>query len=669
MLEYTDIIINDKFVKIKKGLTIIQACEEIGIQLPRFCYHEQLSIAGNCRMCLVEIDKSLKPIASCAITIDKGMKIYTNTALVKKAREGIMEFLLINHPLDCPICDQGGECDLQDQAMLFGNDRGRFYELKRTVSELDLGLFIKTVMTRCIHCTRCIRFLTELGGLNQLGTTGRGVKTEIGNYIEKNILSEVSGNIIDLCPVGALTSKPYAFTARPWELTKIETIDILDSMGSNIIYSLYGNKIMRILPLIHLGINEEWIDDKTRFSYDGFIIQRIIIPLYKNTNNSNFNKVSWNYILKILSRLLIDKVGIIINNDVSLETSYLLNLYNNNIKNINFYIENSIIKRDIDFRYSYLFNITYSGISNNDIFCIIGCNLKKELPLLLIKLRKEKRKKDIPIIVFASIENYYLNEFNIGYKTNNLIKFLEGKHYICSVFKKKKRPIVFLGSSILANININGYLYLFSKLKNLVNKFFNGLCCIEQGAGNNNLYEFVLNTTNKKINNNLYLNLNNYKIIFNKINKNNNIFLGSHGIENLYNYNIILPVTTNIEKNGLYINGEGRVQEMKLVQISNNNSKEDWRILLEIYDILFDNKNNNNLNNLMYLREKINNICYLNLNIVGYSNFYKIINKKYKINNLEILPYILNLYDNKVITKYSRLLVKYRQNIIKNNYN
>jgi NADH-quinone oxidoreductase subunit G len=669
MLEYTDIIINDKFVKIKKGLTIIQACEEIGIQLPRFCYHEQLSIAGNCRMCLVEIDKSLKPIASCAITIDKGMKIYTNTALVKKAREGIMEFLLINHPLDCPICDQGGECDLQDQAMLFGNDRGRFYELKRTVSELDLGLFIKTVMTRCIHCTRCIRFLTELGGLNQLGTTGRGVKTEIGNYIEKNILSEVSGNIIDLCPVGALTSKPYAFTARPWELTKIETIDILDSMGSNIIYSLYGNKIMRILPLIHLGINEEWIDDKTRFSYDGFIIQRIIIPLYKNTNNSNFNKVSWNYILKILSRLLIDKVGIIINNDVSLETSYLLNLYNNNIKNINFYIENSIIKRDIDFRYSYLFNITYSGISNNDIFCIIGCNLKKELPLLLIKLRKEKRKKDIPIIVFASIENYYLNEFNIGYKTNNLIKFLEGKHYICSVFKKKKRPIVFLGSSILANININGYLYLFSKLKNLVNKFFNGLCCIEQGAGNNNLYEFGLNTTNKKINNNLYLNLNNYKIIFNKINKNNNIFLGSHGIENLYNYNIILPVTTNIEKNGLYINGEGRVQEMKLVQISNNNSKEDWRILLEIYDILFDNKNNNNLNNLMYLREKINNICYLNLNIVGYSSFYKIINKKYKINNLEILPYILNLYDNKVITKYSRLLVKYRQNIIKNNYN
>ena len=344
MLEYTDIIVNDKAITVKKGLTIIQACEEIGIQLPRFCYHEQLSIAGNCRMCLVEIDKSLKPIASCAITIDKGMKIYTNTSLVKKAREGIMEFLLINHPLDCPICDQGGECDLQDQAMLFGNDRGRFYEVKRAVSELNLGIFIKTVMTRCIHCTRCVRFLSELGGVNQLGTTGRGVKTEIGNYIEKNILSEVSGNIIDLCPVGALTSKPYAFTARSWELTKIETIDILDSMGSNIIYSLYGNKIMRILPLVHLGINDEWIDDKTRFSYDGFVIQRIIVPLFKNNKNI-FNKVSWNFILKILSNILINKLGILINNDISLETSYILKLYNFNIKNINFYIENSLIKR------------------------------------------------------------------------------------------------------------------------------------------------------------------------------------------------------------------------------------------------------------------------------------------------------------------------------------
>jgi NADH dehydrogenase/NADH:ubiquinone oxidoreductase subunit G len=215
-----EIVINDKKVIVQKGLTILQACEENGIQVPRFCYHEQLSIAGNCRMCLIELDKSVKPIASCAIACENGMKIFTNTILVKKAREGVMEFLLINHPLDCPICDQGGECDLQDQAMLFGNDRGRFYENKRSVSDLDLGPFVKTVMTRCIHCTRCIRFLTELGGSFVMGTTGRGVKTEVGTYISTFLDSEISGNIIDLCPVGALTSKPYAFTARPWELTK-----------------------------------------------------------------------------------------------------------------------------------------------------------------------------------------------------------------------------------------------------------------------------------------------------------------------------------------------------------------------------------------------------------------------------------------------------------------
>lgn len=669
MLDYTDIIINDKPIQVKKGLTIIQVCEDIGIQLPRFCYHEQLSIAGNCRMCLVEIDKSLKPIASCAITVDKGMKIYTNTILVKKAREGIMEFLLINHPLDCPICDQGGECDLQDQAMLFGNDRGRFYEIKRSVSELYLGFFIKTVMTRCIHCTRCIRFLSELGGITQLGTTGRGVKTEIGNYIKKNILSEVSGNIIDLCPVGALTSKPYAFTARPWELTKIESIDLLDSMGSNIVYSLYGNKIMRILPLIHIGINDEWIDDKTRFSYDGFIIQRIIVPLVKN--NNNFNKVSWNYILKLLNKLLFNKIGIILNNDISLETTYILKLYNYNIKKINIFIENSLVKRDIDFRYTYLFNRGYAGLANNDLFFIIGCNLKKELPLLLIKLRKEKRKKDISVIVFASIENYNLNEFNFGYKTENLLKFLEGKHYICSLFKRKKTPIIFLGNSILNSINVNGFIYLISKLKNLINNFFNGLCCIEQGAGINNLYELGINNklyTKKITKYDIYLNINNFKTIFSNYTK-MNILLSSHGLDNLYDYNIILPITTNIEKNGFYINGEGRLQESKLVQVPNIKSKEDWKALLEVYDILFQKNINNNINNLKDIRTKINYLCNFNLNIIGYSNFYKISNRKYKIYNLNVLPSILNLYDNKLVTKYSRLLLKFRQNFIKNNYN
>ena len=286
-----EISINNKVYKVSEQYTILQACEEIGLQIPRFCYHERLSIAGNCRMCLVEVKNSVKPVASCAMNVSQGMEIWTNTLLVKKAREGVMEFLLANHPLDCPICDQGGECDLQDQAMLFGNDRGRFYESKRSVSNKDCGPFIKTVMTRCIHCTRCVRFSTELGGLQELGTTGRGNSTEIGNYVSKALKSEVSGNLIDLCPVGALTSKPYAFKARSWELKATETIDTLDSMGSNIVLHSSGKRVLRVLPTLHEGVNESWIDDRTRFNYDGFLVQRLTKPFI--LRSGTFIEAEW----------------------------------------------------------------------------------------------------------------------------------------------------------------------------------------------------------------------------------------------------------------------------------------------------------------------------------------------------------------------------------------
>jgi NADH dehydrogenase (ubiquinone) Fe-S protein 1 len=266
--------INNISLNLEKDLTIIQACYNVGIEIPRFCYHDRLSIAGNCRMCLVEVKKSLKPVASCAMPIVEGMEILTQTSLVKKAREGVLEFLLVNHPLDCPICDQGGECDLQDQAMVFGSDRGRFYDYKRSVEDKDCGPFIKTLMTRCIHCTRCIRFLRELGGLYDFGTTGRGGKMEVGTYISKNLNSEVSGNIIDLCPVGALTSKPYAFLARSWELNHINSIDIFDSFGSNIRIDFRGSEIMRVLPRLNESLNEEWLTDTCRFNYDGLKYQR-----------------------------------------------------------------------------------------------------------------------------------------------------------------------------------------------------------------------------------------------------------------------------------------------------------------------------------------------------------------------------------------------------------
>jgi NADH dehydrogenase (ubiquinone) Fe-S protein 1 len=288
-----NLFVDDIAVSVKKNSTVLQACDSVGIEIPRFCFHERLLIAGNCRMCLVEIEKSPKPVASCTLPVMENMKVYTHTPLVNKARESVLEFLLLNHPLDCPICDQGGECDLQDQALVFGSDSGRFYEYKRGVENKNCGPLVKTIMTRCIHCTRCVRFATEIAGVPELGTTGRGKQTEIGTYVEKILSSELSGNIIDLCPVGALTSKPYAFTARSWELESSEGIDVLDGIGSNIIINTKGNDVMRILPSSNDDINEEWINDKTRFFYDGIKNQRLTSPMVYDGNKKRLSSYSW----------------------------------------------------------------------------------------------------------------------------------------------------------------------------------------------------------------------------------------------------------------------------------------------------------------------------------------------------------------------------------------
>jgi NADH dehydrogenase (ubiquinone) Fe-S protein 1 len=291
------IIIDHQPVNVNSNMSILQACESAKIVVPRFCYHERLSVAGNCRMCLVEISKAPKLVASCAMPVVQNMVVFTDSLVVKKAREGVLEFLLVNHPLDCPVCDQGGECDLQDQTMIFGSDRSRFREYKRAVEDKQCGPLIKTVMTRCIHCTRCVRFANEVIGLPALGTSGRGNSIEIGLYIKKLFTSELSGNIIDLCPVGALTSKPYTFAARPWELKSIESIDTLDAVGSNIRIDIRGYEIMRILPRLNEKINEEWISDKTRFAFDGLKRQRLYDPLLKK-DNGGFEVISWQVALQ-----------------------------------------------------------------------------------------------------------------------------------------------------------------------------------------------------------------------------------------------------------------------------------------------------------------------------------------------------------------------------------
>src|ERR1700745_2011857 len=294
-------------VEVPPGTTILQACEHAGIEVARFCYHERLSIAGNCRMCLVEIEKAPKPIASCAYPVAAGVVVKTDTPMVRNARRGVMEFLLINHPLDCPICDQGGECDLQDQAMAYGFDRSRFEENKRAVSHKDFGPLVETSMNRCIHCTRCIRFLTEIAGVEELGATGRGEDMEIGTYIERALTSELSANIIDLCPVGALTSKPYAFVARPWELRKTESVDALDAVGSNTRIDSRGSQVLRVLPRLNEAVNEEWISDKTRFAIDGLVRRLLYRPSIRR--DGQLREVGWREALDLVADRLTNVPG------------------------------------------------------------------------------------------------------------------------------------------------------------------------------------------------------------------------------------------------------------------------------------------------------------------------------------------------------------------------
>ena len=368
--------INGKEIEFEPGMTILQACEIAGAEIPRFCYHERLSIAGNCRMCLVEMDKSRKPIASCAMPAAEGMNIKTNTEMVEKARKGVMEFLLANHPLDCPVCDQGGECDLQDQSLYYGVDKSRFSENKRHVSEKYMGPLIKTQMTRCIHCTRCVRFATEVAGVPEIGAIGRGENMEITTYLEKSMESELSGNVIDLCPVGALTSKPYAFSARPWELKKTESIDVLDAVGSNIRVDTYGWEVKRILPRLNEDINEEWISDKTRYSCDGLLKQRLDTPYVKK--NNKLVKCSWDEALDVIIKKFNEtensNIAGHIGDLVSLETTLafkkffeLLGSNNLEFREKKFYVNS-------EDKMNYLFNSSINGIEKSDLILLVGCH-------------------------------------------------------------------------------------------------------------------------------------------------------------------------------------------------------------------------------------------------------------------------------------------------------
>ena len=587
------IFINGKEIEFDKGMTVLQACELAEVEIPRFCYHEKLSIAGNCRMCLVEMEKSPKPIASCAMPAADGMKIKTNTTLVEKARKGVMEFLLANHPLDCPVCDQGGECDLQDQSMYYGIDKSRFVENKRQVKEKYMGPLIKTQMTRCIHCTRCVRFATEVAGVPEIGAIGRGENMEITTYLERAMESELSANVIDLCPVGALTSKPYAFEARPWELKKTETIDVMDAVGSNIRVDTYNWQVKRILPRLNNDINEEWISDKTRYACDGLLKQRLDVPYIKK--NNKLQKSNWDEAISIL----VEKINSVNPDEIGGHLGDMVNLENalGFKKLFSFFKSNNLEFRERNFyinpseKNNYIFNSTINRIEDSDLILLIGTNPRHEATMLNARIRKAYAQKRTPVFSIGNPGDLTYDYSIIGNTTEDIKKILDQESEFFKRLISSKRPIVIIGESAL---ELESGEYIFEELKrflkknNYINKDWNALNLLPQNASTVGLIDLQILSKQNQEKNSFFEKLKNnqFKILYLlgsdnlEIKKNNEfiIYQGSHGDRGAEIADLILPSAAFTEQNGLFENLEGRVQECKKASYPIGEALEDWKI-------------------------------------------------------------------------------------------
>ena len=589
--------VNDIDVEVEEGLTVLQACEQVGVEIPRFCYHEKLSIAGNCRMCLVEMEKSPKPIASCAMPAADGMVIKTNTEKVEKSRKGVMEFLLANHPLDCPVCDQGGECDLQDQSMFYGIDKSRFKENKRHVPEKHMGPLIKTQMTRCIHCTRCIRFATEVAGVTELGAIGRGEDMQITTYLEKAMESEMSANVIDLCPVGALTSKPYVFEARPWELKKTETIDVMDAVGSNIRVDTYGWEVKRVLPRINEEINEEWISDKTRYACDGLKNQRLDTPYIKK--NKKFEKISWkeayNKIFDKISITTSDKIAGITGDMTNMETLYVIkDFFEKTIKSKNLDSRDDNYYVNSTNRNNYIFNSKITGIEDSDLIILIGTNPRYEATILNSRIRKTYNNNNIEIYSLGEIGDVTYPYTVLENSTKTIHDIINNKHKLSEVINKSKKPMIIIGQSVF---KLNSSPYILEELKkylttnNKIHNDWNALNILSNNASTVGSYDLNIlsskngkNITLERINNNEFdiLFLFGQENLKFKKKKEFIIYIGSHGDRGAEMADMILPGASYTEQDGYFTNLEGKIQKAYKASYPPGDAKEDWQIINEL---------------------------------------------------------------------------------------
>ena len=613
------IIINGKEIEFEKGMTVLQACEIADVEIPRFCYHEKLSIAGNCRMCLVEMEKSPKPIASCAMPAAEGMNIKTNTAFVEKARKGVMEFLLANHPLDCPVCDQGGECDLQDQSMYYGIDKSRFVENKRQVREKYMGPLIKTQMTRCIHCTRCVRFATEVAGVPEIGAIGRGENMEITTYLEKAMESELSANVIDLCPVGALTSKPYAFEARPWELKKTESIDVMDAVGSNIRVDTYNWEVKRVLPRLNNEINEEWISDKTRYSCDGLLKQRLDIPYVKKDNK--LQKSTWDEAIDIISNkiksLQSEEIGGHIGDMVNLESALAFKKFFNVLKSSNLEFREKKYYINSSEKSNYIFNSSIKGIEESDLILLIGTNPRHEATILNARIRKTFVQKNVQIYSIGNPGDLTYDYKIIGNKTDDIKKIINNESDYSKKLLSAKKPIIIIGESAL---ELKSGKYIFEEFKNFlkknnfISKEWNAFNFLPQNSSTVGLIDLKIVPKDDEENYSFFEKLNNnqFKLLYLlgsdnlEIKKNNEfvIYQGSHGDRGAEIADIVLPSVAYTEQDGLYENLEGRVQECKKASYPIGEALEDWKVFNLILKKL---EKNESLSNFDLLRKEVLN--------------------------------------------------------------
>ncbi|MDF1735278.1 MAG: NADH-quinone oxidoreductase subunit NuoG [Minwuia sp.] len=580
-------------VEVPAGATVLQACEAAGREIPRFCYHERLSIAGNCRMCLVEMEKAPKPIASCAMPAGDNMVIHTDSPTVKKAREGVMEFLLINHPLDCPICDQGGECDLQDQTMAYGRGGSRYDENKRAVKEKYMGPLIKTIMTRCIHCTRCVRFVEEVAGVPDIGAINRGENMEI-TALESVVDSELSGNVIDLCPVGALTSKPYAFNARPWELRKTEGIDVMDALGSNIRIDARGREVLRVMPRLNEDVNEEWISDKTRFACDGLRRQRLDRPYVRV--DGRLKPASWAEAFRVIGEKVASvepsKIGAIVGDMAALEEMTALKDLMAALGSPNIDCRADGAKLDGAHRGDYLFNATIAGIEDADAVLLVGSNPRKEAAVLNARIRKAWVQSAGALKVGVIGENADLTypTTYLGAGPETLTELLNGSHSFCDVLKGAERPLIIIGAGALAREDgaaVHAAARRLADQIGAVSDDWNGFSVLHTAASRVGGLELGLVPGDGGQDAAAML-AGGVEVMFllgadevdtAGLSDAFVIYQGSHGDAGAHAADVILPGAAYAEKAGTWINTEGRIQMAEPANQTPGEAREDWKIL------------------------------------------------------------------------------------------